>query len=227
MTWDWTRILRGLALAAWGAFFIYLWASGRATTYIGPKTSWVVALGALTLPVVAIAYLWGARSTHRTPSIRELGGNGLLVAPILLALMVPTPSLGALAVKNKRTEHAPAPVDAPLDGPLRIYEIAWAGDSAEYAAANQITTGTEVEIVGFVSDTPPGGEIELSRFMVNCCAADGTAYSVTIKPPVDAPALELDDWVSVKGKLAGIPGEGLKVAATHLTRVAEPANPYS
>ena len=90
MTWDWTRILRGLALAAWGAFFVYLWAS----------------------------------------------------------------------------------------------------DSAEYAAANQITTGTEVEIVGFVSDTPPGGEIELSRFMVNCCAADGTAYSVTIKPPVDAPALE-------------------------------------
>jgi uncharacterized repeat protein (TIGR03943 family) len=226
MTWDWTRLLRGLALAAWGAFFVYLWTSGRATTYIGPKTSWVVALGAITLPLVALAYLWGARGQRRAPSVRELGGNGLLVAPILLALMVPTPSLGALAVKNKRTEHAPAPVDAPIDGDIRIYEIAWAGESAEYAEMNKITTGSQVDFVGFVSDRLPGGEIELSRFMVNCCAADGTAYSVAVKPPPDAPTLEPDDWVRVKGTLAGVPGEGLKVAATNLTRVGEPANPY-
>ena len=226
MTWDWTRILRGLALAAWGAFFVYLWASGRATTYIGPKTSWVVALGALTLPVVAIAYLWGARSTHRSPSLRELGGNGLLVAPILLALMVPAPSLGALAVKNKRTKNPPPPIDAPIDGEIRIYEIAWASDSAEYAEMNQITTGTPVDFVGFVSDKLPRGEFELSRFYVNCCAADGTAFSVRIKPPADSAAFAVDDWVSVKGKLVGTPGKGLKVAATNLTPVAEPANPY-
>ena len=175
MTWDWTRVLRGLALAAWGGFFVYLWASGRATTYIGPKTSWVVWLGAVTLPLVAIAYLWGARGARRPASLRELGGNGLLVAPILLALMVPAPSLGALAVKNKRVKNPPPPVAAPLDGEIRIYEIAWAGESAEFAAMNKITTGTPVDFVGFVSDKPRG-ELELSRFSVNCCAADGTAF---------------------------------------------------
>ena len=226
MTWDWTRVVRGLALAAWGGFFIYLWASGRATTYIGPKTSWVVTLGALTLPVVAIAYLWGARGPKRTPSKRELGANALLVAPILLALMVPAPSLGAQAVKNKRTKNPPAPLDAPVDGEIRLYEIAWAGDSAEYAEMNKITTGTAVEFVGFVSNKLPGGKLELSRFYVNCCAADGTAFSVKVTPPVDGPELQVDDWVSVKGKLAGTPGKGVSVAATNLTRVAEPANPY-
>jgi uncharacterized repeat protein (TIGR03943 family) len=226
MNWDWTRLVRGFALAAWGGFFVWLWVSGRATTYIGPKTSWVVALGAITLPIVALAYLWGARGHRRVPSVRELAGNGLLVAPILLTLMVPAPSLGALAVKNKRTEHAPPPVDAPVDGQIRLYEIAWASESADYANLNEITAGTAVDFVGFVSDKLPDGELELSRFSVNCCAADGTAFSVTVKPPVDAPGLELDDWVSVKGKLEGVPGEGLKVAATNLTRVAEPANPY-
>ena len=225
MTWDWTRVLRGLALAAWGGFFVYLWASGRATTYIGPKTSWVVWLGAVTLPLVAIAYLWGARGARRPASLRELGGNGLLVAPILLALMVPAPSLGALAVKNKRVKNPPPPVAAPLDGEIRIYEIAWAGESAEFAAMNKITTGTPVDFVGFVSDKPRG-ELELSRFSVNCCAADGTAFSVKVKLPADAADFALDDWVNVKGKLVGTPGKGLKVAATNLTRVSEPANPY-
>lgn len=226
MKWDWTRIVRGLALAAWGAFFVYLWASGRATTYIGPKTAWVVTLGAITLPLVAIAYLSAARRTHRTPSMRELSANGLLIAPILLALMVPAPSLGALAVKNKRTKNPPAPIDAPIDGEIRIYEIAWAGDSAEYAEMNQITTGTTVDFVGFVSNKLPGGQLELSRFYVNCCAADGTAFSVKVTPPADAPQLELDTWVNVKGTLAGTPGNSLTVTATNLTQVAEPANPY-
>lgn len=226
MRWDWTRIVRGLALAAWGGFFVYLWASGRATTYIGPKTSWVVALGALTLPVVAIAYLWGARGTGRAPSVRELGANGLLVAPILLALMVPAPSLGALAVKNKRTKNPPAPIDAPVDGEIRIYEIAWAGDSAEYAEMNKIATGSAVDFVGFVSGKLPGGRLELSRFYVNCCAADGTAFSVKVTPPVDGPQLEVDEWVSVEGTLTGTPGKGMAVTATTLTPVAEPANPY-
>ena len=36
--WDWTRTLRAVAIASWGLFLVYLWVSGRATTYIGAKT---------------------------------------------------------------------------------------------------------------------------------------------------------------------------------------------
>ena len=136
--------------------------------------------------------------------LRELGANGPLIAPILLALMVPTPSLGALAVKHKRVKNPPPPVQAPLEGEVRLYEIAWAGESAKL----------------------PRGELELSRFSVNCCAADGTAFSVTVKPPADAADFAIDQWLSVNGTLLGTPGKGLTVAATNLTRVSQPANPY-
>jgi uncharacterized repeat protein (TIGR03943 family) len=227
MTLDWTRIARGLALGAWGGFFVYLLASGRATTYIGPKTAWVVTLGALLLPLIAVAYLAGARGRGRTPSSRELGGLGLLVAPIILAIMVPAPSLGALAVANKRGHNGP-PQGAPVDGRIRLYEIAWAGESARYAAANQIRPGQAVDFVGFVSKPASrGGPLELSRFFVTCCAADAVAYSVNVKPPAGAASLANDTWVRVRGKLAGRPGTDLTVAATALDEVEQPANPYN
>jgi uncharacterized repeat protein (TIGR03943 family) len=228
MKLDWPRVVRGLAIATWGGFFVYLWASGRATTYIGPKTTWVVTLGAIMLPLVALAYLASARSHPRVASARELGANSLLVAPILFALMVPAPSLGALAVKNKRTANAALPMAAPEDGQVRLYEIAWAMESTKYAAQNGIKTGAPVDFVGFVSqDKLPGGQIELSRFYVACCAADATAYSLKLKPPAGAGSFPVDTWVRVRGKLTGRPGYTLGVAVTSIDEVAQPANPYN
>ena len=126
MSWDWTRTVRGLALAAWGGFFVYLWVSGRATTYIGPKTTWVVTLGAITLPIVALAYLWGARGTRRAPSVREVGANGAA------GRADPARADGSRAVagraggQEQADKNPPAPVDAPIEGEIRLYEIAWA-----------------------------------------------------------------------------------------------------
>jgi uncharacterized repeat protein (TIGR03943 family) len=224
MSWDWTRTLRAAAIAAWGGFFIYLWASGRATTYIGPKTSWVVALGAITLPAVALAYLWGARGSRRAPTAREFGANTLLVAPILLSLMVPAPSLGALAVENKRTKTVAVPLETPFEGEVRILEIAYAAASPEYAERYDLAAGTRVDFVAFVSgERDDKGEIEVSRFTVGCCAADATAVSVGVG---NAPDVELDTWVQVKGTLVGTSGVDLRVAATSVKTVAEPATPY-
>ena len=224
--WDWTRTLRAVAIAAWGAFFVYLWVSGRATTYIGPKTWWVVALGAITLPLVALAYLYGARSaSKRTPSVRDLGANGLLVAPILLTLMVPAPSLGAQAVASKRTDAVAAPLKTGIEGDIRLFEIAWAKDSAEYADYNEIGAGTPVDFVAFVSnERDEQGDLEVARFMVGCCAADANSFTVMVE---NAPDLAVDTWVQVKGKLAGTPGKDLKVVADSVNEVAAPDNPYS
>src|SRR3954464_10845833 len=115
MSLDWSRVARALALGAWGAFFVFLELSGRSTTYIGPKTAWVVTVGALLLPSIALAYLICARAHARRPANRGVGGLGLLVARIILAIMVPAPSLGALAVANKSSKGA-VPQSAPADG---------------------------------------------------------------------------------------------------------------
>ena len=228
MTLDWSRVARGLALAAWGGFFVFLEVSGRSTTYIGPKTAWVVTVGALLLPLIALAYLSGARGAPRTPTYRELGGLALLVSPIVLAIMVPAPSLGALAVANKRGRNAPAAQAAPADGQIRLFEIAWASESARYASANKLGPGTKVDFTGFVSNPGSGGKpIELSRFFVTCCAADAVAYSVMVKPPADAPEFTDDTWLHVRGTLAGRPGAGLTVSAASVDEIAAPANPYS
>lgn len=223
--WDWIRTMRGLAIASWGMFFVYLWVSGRATTYIGPKTWWVVALGAITLPLVALAYLYGARGHKRTPSIRDFGANGLLVAPILFTLMVPAPSLGAQAVSAKRTDNVAAPLETAIEGEIRLFEIAWAKESAEYADYNEMGAGTPVDFVAFVSNRHnEDKELEVARFMVGCCAADANSFTVMVQ---NAPDLEVDTWVQVKGKLAGTPGKDLKVAADSVDEVAAPDNPYS
>jgi uncharacterized repeat protein (TIGR03943 family) len=231
MTLDWGRIGRGLALLAWGAFFAYLWRSGRSTTYIGPRTIWVVTFGGILLPLASLAYLAGAfrRGAPRrpAPSIRELAGLGLLITPILFALMVPAPTLGALAVANKRGGLAPATGGAPAGGRLRLYEIAWAAESARYAHDNRVRAGDPVDFDGFVSRTLPGGMMEISRFLVTCCAADAVAYSVKVKPPAAAAALTKDTWVHVRGRLAGLPGRTLSITATGFDAMQRPATPYS
>jgi uncharacterized repeat protein (TIGR03943 family) len=220
---DWSRIARGLALLSWGAFFVFLKLSGRATTYIGPKTAWVVTVGALLLPLIALAYLIGARAPARKPTNRELGGLGLLVAPILFAIMVPAPSLGALAVANKSGKPA-VPQDAPPDGLIRLYEIAWATESARYAKNADIASGQKVDFTGFVSQPAP---LQLSRFFVTCCAADAVAYTIKIKPPAGTPKFSDDTWVRVRGTLAGRPGKDLSVVATAIDEVEKPVNPYN
>lgn len=225
MSWDWTRITRGLALACWGGFFAYLWLSGRATTYIGPKTAWVVTLGALTLPVVALAYLWGARGEARAVSTREVAANWLLVAPIVLALMVPAPSLGALAVKNKSAGRNAAPIGAGLaGGTVRLFEIAWAGESARYAKQVGIKSGDAVDFIGIVVKSGRDGRMLVARFFVTCCAADATAYTLTVN---GAPSMPTDTWVRVQGHLTGRPGAGLQVAADSVAKIDEPSDPYN
>jgi uncharacterized repeat protein (TIGR03943 family) len=229
LRWNPIRLLRGLALGAWGAFFVWLMTSGSAAVYVAPRTDWVVAIGAVTLPLIALAYLIGVRRPGRAPSRREIGTNGLLVAPILFALMVPAQSLGSQAVKNKVVANAPAPADAPTDGQVRLFEIAFASSDAEFASAAGLAAGTEVDFVGFVSaEAGEAGLLDVSRFKLTHCAADATAYTVQVKLPGDAnpSAYGLDSWVSVKGKLEGTPGAGLTVAATSLEEVSEPADAY-
>jgi hypothetical protein len=72
---DWTRVLRGVGLLAWAVFFDYLWLSGRSADYVGPRTTWVVVFGAITLTAASLLYLSGAltRANSERPSARELG----------------------------------------------------------------------------------------------------------------------------------------------------------
>jgi uncharacterized repeat protein (TIGR03943 family) len=229
MRLDWTRLVRGAALLAWAGFFDWLWLSGRAGDYVGPKTAWVVPFGGIVLTLTALLYLRGARAQEpaRGPSARELVGLLALLAPLLLVAAAPSSSLGALAVERKRSSGDQRAAVNRLDrtADLTLYDIAVANSSTEYAAERDIRDGVEVTIDGLVSKKSDGETFEFSRFLASCCAADAMPYSIRVQPSADAPPIELSEWLEVTGTLRSTDA-GFVVVADEIRPIERPANPY-
>jgi uncharacterized repeat protein (TIGR03943 family) len=226
---DWVRIVRGVALLAWAGFFDWLWLSGRAGDYVGPRTAWVVPFGGIVLTLAALLHLRAVRrSEHaRAPSLTESLGLLALLAPLLLVAAAPSSSLGALAVERKRsTGDQLAAVDRLGErATLSLYDIAVASSSVEYAREHGVETGVRVDIDGLVSTTPEGGTFELSRFLASCCAADAMPYSIRVEPPPGAPEPKLSDWHRVAGTLEQR-AEGFVLVAETMKKIDRPPNPY-
>lgn len=229
MTLDWTRLVRGAALLAWAGFFDWLWLSGRAGDYVGPKTAWVVPFGGIVLTITALLYLRGTRAHEpaRGPSARELVGLLALLAPLLLVAAAPSSSLGALAVERKRSSGDQRAAINRLDrtADLTLYDIAVANSSTEYAAERDVRDGVKVTIDGLVSKESDGESFEFSRFLASCCAADAMPYSIRVEPSPDAPPLELSEWLEVTGTLQSTDA-GFVVVAEEIRAIERPSNPY-
>jgi uncharacterized repeat protein (TIGR03943 family) len=229
MKLDWTRLVRGAALLAWAGFFDWLWLSGRAGDYVGPRTAWVVPFGGIVLTLTALLYLRGVRAptAARGPSARELAGLLALLAPLLLVAAAPSSSLGALAVERKRSSGDQRAAVSRLDrtADLTLYDIAVANSSTDYAAERDIRDGVEVRIDGLVSKESDGDTFEFSRFLASCCAADAMPYSIRVRPAGDAPELELSQWLEVTGTVRAADG-GFVVEAEEIRPIDRPANPY-
>jgi uncharacterized repeat protein (TIGR03943 family) len=226
MTLDTTRLLRGLALLAWAAFFDWLWLSGRASLYVGPRTTWVVAFGSITLTAAALLYLAGVRSRRPSPPLKsaELRNFGLFVAPILLAIMAPAVSLGAQAVEQKRGDGKALAKRLATDGEqIRLYELAAAKSNAGWAKLRGIEPGMAVDFDGFVSRTGQGETVELSRFMASCCAADAIPYSIDVELPKGTVAPERNQWVRVRGTVGP---RRRSVIAASIEEIERPVDAY-
>jgi putative membrane protein len=227
---DVRRAARAGVLAVWTAFFVYLWATGEMSRYLGPRTYWVVVFGAITLGLVTVVNVMTLRARGRTQrlSLGEAAGLALLLVPVVAVSAIPGAGLGALAASRKSTGAGVASVAslaAPsADGEVSFLEIHYASESEEYAANAGIADGYEVELVGFVSEEGGGGddELELSRFYVSCCAADAIPYSVPVDTDKDYP---LDTWLEVSGTLSRR-GDVFVLVPESIAEVEEPKNPY-
>jgi uncharacterized repeat protein (TIGR03943 family) len=209
VTVDWTRALRAVGLVAWAAFFDYLWLSGRSVDYVGPRTTWVVVFGAIALSAASVLYVSGLFASRETspPTGRELGRLLVILAPIMLAFAAPSATLGAQAVEQKRAADGATSLARleGYDGSIRLYDLAAASYSPEFAADRGVAEGLQVSVDGFVSKTPGDGTIELSRFLASCCAADAMPYSVDVVLPAGSPAFEKNQWLQVSGQVAEEP----------------------
>jgi uncharacterized repeat protein (TIGR03943 family) len=227
------RSIRAIGLAAWGALFGWLWLSGESVRYLGPRTQWVVPLGAIGLTLAAAGYL---RSTRDMPSSRarplELAGLAALLIPILAAATLAHAQLGSLAASNKLSSRGIDPSalarlasrDASAVGFLQLNA---AGRDAGLSRELGLKAGKPVQLTGFVSSKPDGGHpFELSRFYITCCVADAVPVSVHVsKGTVRRLRVQRNDWLSVTGVLERGDREWV-VRALRVEHVDAPSNPY-
>jgi hypothetical protein len=162
------RSLRALALVAWAGVFAWLWLSGESVRYLGPRTQWVVPVGAIGLTLAAAGYLYVTRAdASERISLREgLGLTGLVV-PIVAAAVLANAQLGALAASNKLSSRG---IDSTALARLASRDARHVGFLQLNAAGRDdrltrelgLGAGRPVELTGFVSK--PGRPFTLSRF---------------------------------------------------------------
>jgi uncharacterized repeat protein (TIGR03943 family) len=229
---DWTRALRGTGLVAWAVFFDYLWLSGRSVDYVGPRTTWVVAFGAIALTAASLLYVTGllTREQPTRPSGRELRRLVVILAPIALAVTAPSVTLGAQAVEQKRAADGATSLARleGYEGSVRLYDLAAAAYSPQFAADRGVEDGLRVEFDGFISKIRDDETIELSRFLASCCAADAMPYSIDVSVPGGTANLEKNEWLLVRGTVVAPPdGErAFSVVADEVAEIERPLDKY-
>jgi uncharacterized repeat protein (TIGR03943 family) len=199
-----------------GAMALYLGGSDAALAYVKAGLQpLLVASGAILMGLGVAAALWYRREQdgHQPHGPRVAW---LLALPPLALVLIAPPALGAFAasrqatlppptIQTSPTDQAAAGVDQALFPPLVPN-----GDGAavpltlaeymvrDYEAPHTLA-GVRIRLVGFVSPQEPGRDgYLLTRFALNCCAADATAMKVAVlgDPVPRAP----DTWLEVDGR---------------------------
>ena len=151
----------------------------------------------------------------------------LVLAPVLAVLIVAPPALGEFTANRAPTLNVAATgKSASLQAgttpvQLQMLQFLVLANSRPAALA-----GRPVTLIGFVHKQQPGG-FTLARLVITCCAADASTGLVTVL--TSAPVPPAGGWVQVTGTFAGLGSDAEqtpKLAATTLTAIPAPKNPY-
>jgi putative membrane protein len=223
------RSIRALALVAWAGAFAWLWLSGESVRYLGPRTQWVVPVGAIGLTLAAAGYLFATRADPPSRlGLREGLGLAGLMLPVLAAAVLANAQLGALAASNKLSSRgidssALARLASRDPKQVGFLQLNAAGRDDGLTRELGLSEGRSVELTGFVSDT--GSPFTLSRFYITCCVADAVPIGVHVAGGKRGAKLGKDDWIDVTGVLARGHREWI-VEAVRIERVKAPSDPY-
>lgn len=159
----------------------------------------------------------------------------LLVLPLLALLLIAPPALGSFAAERQSgrppvsTETVFPPLPDPTVGAVELTLIEYVF-RALYDEQRSLE-GERVRLVGFVTRADGGDTYHLTRFRMNCCAADATAISVEIAGDRSWPA---DTWLEVEGSWEPRETAAGEQASEHVpllradssTQIPEPAQTY-
>jgi uncharacterized repeat protein (TIGR03943 family) len=199
-----------------GAMALYLGGSDAALAYVKPGLQpLLLASGAVLVGLGVVAAVRQSRDQdwHQPHGPRVAW---LLALPALALVLIAPPALGAFAASRQPVLAPPTIQAGPTDqapaggGQDWIPPLIPNGDGAavaltlaEYVVrdydAPHTLAGVRVRLVGFVTPQQPGRDgYLLTRFAINCCAADATAYKVAVHgdPVPRGP----DTWLEVEGR---------------------------
>lgn len=153
----------------------------------------------------------------------------LLLLPALSLLVYAPPALGAYTASRQppkavaeQSDFDPLPATSPV--PMTLSDFT----SRVRQDRQQAVKGRSIRMTGFVTPGGPAGSWDLTRVILNCCAADAQSVKVRI---YGGPALPANTWVTVTGTwhAGGKLGSGsaaVALDARTVEKVPRPVNGY-
>jgi len=222
----------GVGLAsALAVLTLMLTVTGRLQLYINTSQAWfacgmavLILLGSVAAVAIRPADDHDHDHDHGSSSRAVAGAVGAGVATVVAvgALILPPATLSAELAMERDTGTPPLFAGAD-DVQLGVVDTSafGVGDwSAVFATATnpERYAGETVTLTGFMTDG------SLSRLVITHCVVD--AQTATLPLDGDVSGLETGDWVEVTGDVEIDDDGRLVVAATGVTKVDEPRDPY-
>ena len=186
-------MLRGLALALWGAVLLGSSLSGRLELLLRGVFHPLVALSGFVLLALGLqqALGRGTQTTNRR--------SWLLAAAVALAVLLipPNPSFSDLASNRSSDLGAELQLDFQLPPGQRSLT-----DWVRLLRSQpdpQLYAGDPVRISGFVLPQP-GDRPQLGRLLVRCCLADATPIGLPVRWPAGYQP-RADQWLALEGRM--------------------------
>ncbi len=230
---DQTGWAKSLILFGLGIYLAVLIVTGNLANYINLRFAWLAYVGVAIFFLLALVNAYACLNPRRAHSHHHISWDNLLVVafPLLLALLIPSRSLGVEAVSGGiglspvGVERASALTRNPLD--RNILDWLRAFNRAPTPAA---FNGQPVDVSGFVYREPNMGEDEfmVSRFTMSCCVADAYPIGMPVRSSA-AGEFATGAWVSVRGEaLADLFQREFVpiILADAIALIEEPAQPY-
>lgn len=219
----------GVGLAsALSVLTIMLTVTGRLQLYINTSQAWFACGMAVLILAGSVAAIAIRPADDDHGSGTRLGalagglGAGVAIVVAVGALILPPATLSAELAMERDTGTPPlfAGADDVRLGVVDTSSFGVGDWSAVFATATnpERYAGENVKLTGFMTDG------SLSRLVITHCVID--AQTATLPLNGDVSGLATGDWVEVTGEIT-IDGDGqLTVAATGVTTIDEPADPY-
>jgi uncharacterized repeat protein (TIGR03943 family) len=215
-----------------GAVLLRLTVTGTYRRYVRVEMGpWLALAGAV---VVALGVVTLLRAIRRDRFVDAHGHHAeeerigwLLLAPIAALLLVAPPTLGSYGVGRAAAVNirAGAPVFERLkpDGSPAVMTLLEFGQRA-FERNGASFNGVPIRLTGFVAGAEPGG-FRLARYQIACCAADAAPVVIRVEG-VHGDVPVLDEWVTVTGRFMRSRGGVPRLAATTVTPIVPPDEPY-